>query len=142
MLACHFLFSKHKCLYPWGPGGAVRRALVAYEVWSSTPLLVCSRLLGEHLPPGAQRNQSGPALRIPLVLPKKKHKCLYWHFIKHHMAFFSLLYSCNLFLQLQYCNDKLLIYIWQLRLIGINWKIKGQQIGSLPHQFTFQCINT
>jgi hypothetical protein len=34
-------------------GGAVRRALVAYEVWGSTPLFVCSQSLGEPLPPGA-----------------------------------------------------------------------------------------
>jgi ATP/ADP translocase len=39
--------------YPRGPSGAVRRALVAYEVWGSTPLFVCSRSLGEPLPPGA-----------------------------------------------------------------------------------------
>jgi hypothetical protein len=42
-----------KGLYPRGPGRAVRRALVAYEVWGSTPLFVCSRSLGESLPPGA-----------------------------------------------------------------------------------------
>ena len=38
---------------PRGPGGVVRRALVAYEVWGSTPLFVCSWSLGEPLPPGA-----------------------------------------------------------------------------------------
>jgi len=39
--------------YSGGPGGAVRLALVAYEVWGSTPLFVCSRSLGKPLPPGA-----------------------------------------------------------------------------------------
>jgi hypothetical protein len=38
--------------HPRGPGGVVRRALVAYEVWGSTPLFVCSRSLEEPLPPG------------------------------------------------------------------------------------------
>ena len=38
--------------YSGGPGGAVRLALVAYEVWGSTPLFVCSRSLGKPLTPG------------------------------------------------------------------------------------------
>ena len=38
--------------YSGGPGRAVRRALVAYEVWGSTPLFVCSRSLGKPLPSG------------------------------------------------------------------------------------------
>ena len=38
--------------YSGGPGRAVRRALVAYEVWGSTPLFVCSQSLGKPLPSG------------------------------------------------------------------------------------------
>ena len=36
--------------YSGGPGRAVRHVLVAYEVWGSTPLFICSRSLGEPLP--------------------------------------------------------------------------------------------
>jgi len=53
-------------------GGAVRRALVAYEVWGSTPLFVCSQSLGEPLPPGAGISL-GEAWDT-LVHTKKKNK--------------------------------------------------------------------
>jgi hypothetical protein len=59
--------------YLGGPGGAVKRALVAYEVWGSTPLFVCSWSLGEPLPPGTGISL-GEAWDT-LVHPKKKTSC-------------------------------------------------------------------
>jgi hypothetical protein len=58
--------------HPRSSGGAVRCVLIAYEVWGSTPLFVCSRSLEEPLPPGTGISL-GEAWDTLVHTKKKKH---------------------------------------------------------------------